>query len=112
MAAVLTAVEGFFFLAYAVLELLHFDGSRAVMGLTTTAFFAGYGAALLLCARGLGRGHSWARGPVVMTQMIQLMVAWGFRGGSTTWVAVIAVLWAVVVVAALLAPASTRRLAE
>ena len=58
------------------------------MGVTTAVFFAVYGAALLLCAWSVHRGQSWARSPIVLAQLIQLGLAWSFRGGDTTLVAV------------------------
>lgn len=111
LAAILT-LEGCFFVGYAVLELFHLDSGRVAMGATTSVFFAGWGLALIWCARALRRHQSWARGPVVMTQVVHLMVAWGFRGGSTTWVAVVGVALSLAVLALLLNPRSIRELAR
>ena len=47
------AVEGLVLLGYAVLELASFSSDRAAVALTTTLFFAAYGA--LLLARRAGR---------------------------------------------------------
>lgn len=105
------AAQGLFFLGYAVLEVGHLNGARVVMGATTALFFAGYGLALLVCARALLKRQSWARGPVVMAQAIHFMVAWGFRGGATTWVAVVGIAISLSVLALILNPASTRELA-
>ena len=46
----------------------------------------------------------------MLAQLIQLGVAWGFRGGQTTVVAVALAVVALVVVAGVLHPASTRAL--
>ncbi len=82
------ALQGLFLLGYAVLEMLHLTRGRVTMGLTTALFFALLGAALLACAAALrGRG-TWARGPVVLAQLIQLGVAWSFRGTEPAEVAV------------------------
>ncbi|MEZ5097248.1 MAG: hypothetical protein R2731_14785 [Nocardioides sp.] len=40
------------------------DRTCALMGTTTTLFFAGYAAALLGCARALTRSRAWARSPL------------------------------------------------
>jgi hypothetical protein len=82
------------------------------MGATTAVFFAAYGGGLLLCAWQVTRGHSWARSPIALAQLIQLGVAWSFRGGGTTWVAVGLAVVALVVLAGLLHPASVKALAE
>ena len=71
---------------------------------TTSLFFAVYGVGLLFCAWQLTRGQSWARSPVVLAQLIQLGVAWSFRGGDTTWVAIALAVVAVVVLAGFLHP--------
>lgn len=82
------------------------------MGLTTSAFFVAYGAALLACAFAMIRGHSWARSPVVLTQLIQLGVAWSFRGGSTNLIAIVLAVVAIVVLAGLAHPASVEALTD
>ena len=64
------------------------ETSRPTMGITTSLFFVVYGVGLGWCAWQLRRLESWARAPIVLAQLIQLGVAWSFRGGSTTAVAV------------------------
>jgi hypothetical protein len=110
VAASLTAVEAVLLLIYAVVELFSISPGKAAVTLTTAAFFALYGAALLICAWGLVGGRSWARSPVVLAQLIQLGVAWSFRGGDTTVVAVVLALVALIVVAGILHPASIAHL--
>jgi hypothetical protein len=110
VAASLVAVEGGLMVLYAAAELLSLTSGRVTMGLTTSVFFAAYGAGLLVCAWQLTRGQSWARSPVVLAQLIQLGVAWSFRGGSTTWVAVVLAAVALVVLAGVLHPASVEAL--
>ena len=84
VAASLTAVEAVVLLGYAVAELAQISSGLAGVTLTTSAFFAVYGSALLVCAWGLVNRRSWARSPVVLAQLIQLGVAWSFRRASTT----------------------------
>jgi len=110
--ASLVVVEGLLLLVFAVLELASLDADRVAMGATTSIFFLGYGAGLLLCAWSLVNGHSWARSPVVLTQLIGLGVAWSFRGGETTVVAVAIAVVAIVVLVGLFHPASLTALAD
>ena len=110
VAASLVAVEGGLLLMYALLEVGSLSADRLTMGITTAVFFAVYGVALLVCTWQLTRGHSWARSPIVLAQLIQLGVAWSFRGGDTTWVAVALAVVALVVLAGVLHPASVDAL--
>jgi hypothetical protein len=112
VAASLVAVEGVLVVLLAVLELRSLDAERASMAITTAVFFLGYGALLLACARSVTRGHSWARSPVVLAQLIQLGVAWNYRSSPTTLLAVGLAVVAVVVIAGLLHPASVEALAD
>lgn len=110
VAASLAAVEGLVLVLYGVAELFALDSSRAVMGVTTSLFFLVYGAGLVVCAWFMARLSSWARSPVVMAQLIQLGVAWSFRGGESTLVAVALALVALVVLVGTFHPASLRAL--
>ncbi|MFC6287374.1 hypothetical protein ACFP3Q_11765 [Nocardioides sp. GCM10027113] len=111
VAASLVAVEGAMLLMLAVLEGASTNTDRLMVGLTTTVFFAVYGVGLLVCAQQLTRGRSWARSPLALAQLIQLGVAWNFRGGETTLIAVALAVVALVVLAGLLHPASVEALA-
>ena len=112
VAASLVTVEGLLLIVFAVLELASLDSDRVAMGATTSIFFLGYAALLLLCAWSLVNGHSWARSPVVLTQLIGLGVAWSFRGGETTGVAVAIAVVAVVVLVGVFHPASLEALSD
>ena len=112
VAASLAAVEALIFVILAVAEIAAFQGDKVVMGATTTIFFLGYGAGLAVCAWFLARLRSWARAPIVVAQLIQLLVAWSFRGGQTTWVAVALAVVAAVVLAGIFHPQSLDALAE
>ncbi|HXH80589.1 hypothetical protein [Nocardioides sp.] len=109
-AASLTAVEGLMLVALAVLELSSLSSSRLTMGLTTAAFFAAFGALLIVCAWLVTQGQTWARGPILMAQLIGLGLAWNLRGGQTTLVAVGLAVVAAIVIAGLLHPASVEAL--
>lgn len=112
VAASLVAVEGLLLLGYAVLELASISSDRAAVAITTAVFFAAYGALLLAAAWAVTHGRSWARSPIVLAQLIQLGVAWSFRGGGTTVVAVVMALVAVLVLVGLLVPSSIAALEE
>ena len=112
VAASLVAVEGGLLLMYALMEMGSLSPDRLTMGITTAAFFAVYGAGLLVCTWQLTGGHSWARSPIVLAQLIQLGVAWSFRGGDTTWVAVSLAVVAFIVLAGVLHPASVDALGD
>lgn len=112
VAASLVVVEALVFVILAVAELAALEGERAMMGATTAVFFLVYGAGLGVCAWAVWRLRSWGRAPIVLAQLIQLLVAWNFWGGATTWVALGLALVAVVVVAGVLHPQSIDALAE
>lgn len=112
VAASLAAIQGGILLVFSVLELAHVSGDRLTMGVTTAVFFAIYGAALCGCAWAVTRGRVWARSPLVLAQLIQLGLAWSFRGGETTWVAVSLAVVAIVVLLGLLHPASLEALQD
>jgi hypothetical protein len=97
---------------YGIVESVVTRSEAAAMGITTTLFFLVYGVGLGYCAWQLSRLHSWARAPIVLAQLIQLGVAWSFRGGGGTLVAVVLAVLAVLVLAGVFAPASLQALAE
>ena len=112
VAASLTAVEGLLLLGYAVLELASVSSERVAVAVTTALFFTAYGVLLLVSARALYRLQSWARSLVVLTQLIMLGLAWSFRGGDTTAVAIALAVVAVLVLVGLLSPSSIEALAD
>lgn len=85
---------------------------RLVMGLSSAGFFLTYGAFLAVCAWRLYRLHSWARAPLVLAQLIQAMVALSFWGGSTTPLALVLLLTAVLVLVGVFHPSSLAALSE
>jgi hypothetical protein len=112
LATVLVGGQGCFFVGYAVLEIFHLSSSRVAMGITTSIFFAAYGGLLLACAYAFMRRDGWARSPAVLAQFITLLVAWSFRGGETTLIAVAAAGVAVVSLIGLFAPSTATALAD
>ncbi|WP_296607536.1 hypothetical protein [Nocardioides sp.] len=112
VAASLVAIEGLLLVGYAVLELASVSSDRVAVAVTTGVFFAAYGVLLLASARAITRGESWGRSPIVLAQLIQLGVAWSFRGADTTLVALTLAVVALVVLAGLFAPSSIDALSD
>src|SRR5689334_7222834 len=83
VAAGMTFVEGLLTTLFGITELLSLDSDRLLMGLTTSLFFLAYGVGLLVCARGLHTVRAWARGPVLLSQLIWHGLVWSFKDGST-----------------------------
>lgn len=109
-AALVVGAEAVALAAFGIAELTRLDSDRPSVALTTGAFFALYGVGLALAARGLWRLRSWARGPVVLAQLIQLGVAWSFYGNDTDWVALLLAVPAIGTLFVVLAPATTALL--
>ena len=109
-AASLAAVEGVVIVLLAVLEAASLTGGRLTMGLTTTLFFAAYGGLLLACAWAITHGGAWARGPILLAQLIQLGLAWNLRGGETTLVSLVIGVVALVTIAGIIHPRSVEAL--
>ena len=112
VAASLAGLEALLLVLFGIAELRSLSVSKATMGITTSMFFAVYGLGLGYCAFQLRRLESWARAPIVLAQLIQLGVAWSFRGGDTTFVAVALAVVALLTLVAVFHPASLRALAD
>lgn len=108
VAASLTAVEAVLLVFQGLAEVVSISGERVTMGVTTALFFVVYGVALGFCAWTMTRLKSWARAPVVVAQLIQLLVAWSFVGGATTALAVGLGVVALLVLVGIFHPASIR----
>lgn len=93
---------------YGVLELVATRASRAVVGSGAAIILLAYAALLLVVARGVLRGRRWSRAPAIATQLIQLPIAWSFRGDTTTWFSVVLAAVSLTVIGCLLLPSSTR----
>jgi hypothetical protein len=107
-AAGVVCVEAVALIALGVAEIFAIDSQRVALGVTNTIFFLLYGGLLLWCARSLLSARSWSRSPIVLTQLIQLGVAWSFAGGGTRWLAAILAALALGVLGAMLAPSTTE----
>ena len=112
VAASLVAVEGLMLLVLAVLELASFSADRVGLGLTTAGFFLICGLGLLWCAWSVSRRHSWARSPIVLSQLIALGMAWSLHSGGADWAAVAVGIVGIIVLAGILHPASIEALSH
>lgn len=108
LAAALLVVIGAASAVYGVLELVATRASRAVVGSGAAVILLGYAVLLAAAARGVLRGRRWSRAPAIATQLIQLPIAWSFRGGGTTWFAALLGAVSLTVIVCLLLPGSTR----
>ena len=106
----LVLLEGLFMVGYGVLEAVNVSSARLAMGATTAFFFAVYGVGLVVGAWAVTHGRIVARSPLVLAQLLQLGVAWGFWGGETSAVALALAIPAVLALAGLLHPASISAL--
>ncbi|TWD74943.1 hypothetical protein FB561_6378 [Kribbella amoyensis] len=95
-----------------IAEAFTINGARLLLGVTTTIFLLAYGAGLVLVARGLSRASTWSRGPAVFTQLIQLLLAYSFWGGSTSAVSVVLAVTAAAVLIAIFQKASMDALKD
>ena len=112
VAASLVAVEAILLVLVGVAEIAAIAGDRLAMGVTTAFFFLTYGAGLGFCAWAVTRLQGWARSPIVLAQLIQMGVAWSFRGAPWTWVALALAVVSVIVIAGIFHPASVDALTE
>lgn len=103
-------LESLALIVLSVAELFNLTSERATMGVSTSLFFVVYAVAIALCAWRLTLLDSWARSPVVLAQLIQLGVAWSFRGGETTWVALLLAIVAVATLGGIFHPESMQAL--
>lgn len=112
VAAGLSALEGLVALGFGVVEIFQVRLFRAIVGAGVAFCMVGFAVLLLAAARALLRGRRWARAPIVVVQLILLPVGWSFRGGQTTWVAVVMIVAALLTLVAVLHPRSTRALLD
>jgi hypothetical protein len=106
VAVSLAALEAAVLVLYGLSLVPSIEGEKLAMGATSLLFFLCYGGFLGFCSWRLYRLHSWARAPLVLAQLIQVLVGASFWGGSTTVISVIAVATALLALAGIFHPAS------
>ena len=109
-AAGLTLVQGLLTVMYGIVLAVNITSRELVVGVTTSVFFLAYGSAMMLCAWGLNRLRAWARGPVLVAQLIWLLLSWSFREGDTLPVAIGLAVPAVIALVGMLVPSSVDAL--
>jgi hypothetical protein len=110
VAASLVGIQATVLVALAVLELASVSSERMSMGVSTAVFFLVYGVVLGICAWSLTQQQGWTRGPVLITQLIQLGLAWNLRDAPL--VALMLAVTAGVVLAGMLHPATLKVLQD
>lgn len=80
VAAAALVLEAVGLLLLAVLQLVGSGGSSSIRAFGVA--YAGYSVLLILVSAGLVRRRRWSRGPTVVSQLIQLPIAWSLSGGS------------------------------
>ncbi|MGJ9421092.1 hypothetical protein [Aeromicrobium sp. CF3.5] len=106
VAGLIISVEAIAYLSLAALDLRDSGSGRLSSGIGVAVILIAYGVAQLVAVRFLLRGAAAARSPLVVTQVLQLLVATGLRDSSTLALSV--AVPAVVVLACVLAPPVTR----
>lgn len=106
IAAAVLWLEALAVLAYGVLVLVGMNSVSAGIGYGVAGMLIAWAVALGLVGRGVLLGRLWARGPAVALELLQLPLAWGFRG-SFGWLAAGLFVTAAAVLVCVFLPAST-----
>lgn len=110
VAAALVAVQGLVLVVLAVVEVASVASDRVALAVSTGLFFLAYGALLLAAARGLIQRATWARGPVLVTQVLQLGIAYNLH--EHLLIAAPLALYAVAVIVAMVHPTTIAALTD
>jgi hypothetical protein len=112
VAAGVVLVEAIVLLGYSLSLLGKIDSRHPQVAITTSIAFAIFAVGLTWCAWSVTQGRSWARSPIVLAQLIQLMVGWSFHASPTTAIAIALALAALITLAGIFHPASLDYLTE
>ena len=110
IAAGVVAIESIGYIAVAGLDLADTSGDRLGFGEGAGLLLIAYGLGLLVAAWSIRRSRAWARAPIVVAQLIQLLLAYDLRGSGAAWVTPAMAVSALVVLACLFAPPATQAL--
>lgn len=108
VAASVVALQAVVLLGIGILEIADLTPERRALGLSTAIFFVVYGGVLAAAAWALWQLRAWSRGPVLITQLICLGLAWNLREYAV--IAVGLALLGALVIAGVVHPASVRAL--
>lgn len=103
-------LEALLYVVLAVLDLRDIASDRLGSGIAVAVILAGYGTAQIVAIRLLLQGYAVARSPLVVTQILQGLVATNLRDNPPLALAV--TIPAVIVLGCVLAPPVTRALAS
>ena len=109
VAAAAVALESAAYIVVALLDVADSSGGRRGFGLGAGLLLIVYGLGLLFAAWAVRQGRRWARAPLIVAQLIQLLLASDARDGAA-WVTPVMATSALVVLGCLLAPPVTRAL--
>lgn len=109
VAGAVVAVEGGGLVALAALEVASIQGERVGLGVSTAVFLGGLGLLLLVAVGAILRGHAWARGLLVFSQFLCLVLSFNFRGDAG-WITPTMAGASLLALACLLSPPVTRAL--
>jgi hypothetical protein len=109
VAAVIIAAEAVTSVVLAILGIVDLDGDSLGTGIGVSLILAVYGGFQAWAVWQVTEGDRWARSPLVVTQIIQLFIAFNLAD-IPVWISVLVGASAVVTLACLLAPPVTRAL--
>ena len=109
IAAGVVALESIAYVVVATLDLADSSGGRLGFGVGAGLLLIAYGLGLLIAAWHVRKGRAWARAPLVVAQLIQLLLANDARDGAA-WVMPTMAVSALVVLGCLFAPPVTQAL--
>ncbi len=109
IAAAIVVVESAVYLVLAVLGGLDASRDRAGAGIGVALVLAAYGGFQAWAAWRVTEGDSWARSPLVVTQLVQLVIAFNLDGVPTALTLAMGAA-SVITLVCLLAPPVTRAL--
>jgi len=117
IAVSVVAVEAIAYIVFALAELASIRGGNYAGGIGIGLFLALYGLAQLYACWKLLQWHTWARGPLIFTQLVQLGLAWGLRDwglreAEARWLAILMAVSAAVALVCLVLPTVTRALLD
>ena len=109
IAAGVVALESIAYIVVAGLDLADASGGRLGFGVGAGILLIAYGLGLAAAAWNVRKGRAWARAPIVVAQLIQLLLAHDARDGAA-WVTPAMAVSALVVLGCLFAPPVTQAL--
>lgn len=100
LAAVVVAIQAGALIVFAVADFANLDPERISIGIGVGLMLLVLGVGLLIAAVGLTRGRHFARGPVVVTQLLVLALAWSIRSPESNGNTAAGIPWAMALGAA------------